>query len=47
MRAVEPEIERALASGAVVFAVCAGFQLIGTRTRPATASISTVSGWST
>jgi CobQ-like glutamine amidotransferase family enzyme len=29
MRASKPEIERALAGGAVVFAVCAGFQLIG------------------
>jgi CobQ-like glutamine amidotransferase family enzyme len=29
MRESKPEIERALASGAVVFAVCAGFQLIG------------------
>jgi CobQ-like glutamine amidotransferase family enzyme len=29
MRESKPEIERALASGAVFFAVCAGFQLIG------------------
>jgi CobQ-like glutamine amidotransferase family enzyme len=30
MRSARGEIERALAGGAVVFAVCAGFQLIGT-----------------